>query len=240
MRKLIFGLLIIGFGSSCGNDQQAITDDTPQSQVKIAGAMRNVMHRGELGGIISLDTITDRTGLYGLGPIEYLRGELLILDGLTYVSTVNADSTMLVQEQSAVKAPFFVYGHQTEWKNVMLPDSVRTLSQLENYMNGVAQPMPKPFVFKLNGTVEQATIHVQNLPEGTAVSSPAEAHQGQVDYEVQDQEADIVGFYSTEHKGVFTHHDSNMHLHLITADRKMMGHLDAVRFKAGSTLYLPD
>lgn len=229
---------VVNFLFGCESDSNEI-ESTTSSKILVSGAMHNVMHQGELAGIISLDTITARTGLYGLGPVEYLQGELLILDGQTYVSTVGADSSMTVQQQSSVKAPFFVYGNQTEWNIVMLPDSVRTLFQLEGHMNAVAQTMTKPFVFKLNGLIEQAAIHVQNLAAGTAVSSPAEAHQGQVDYELKDVEADIVGFYSTEHKGIFTHHDSNMHLHLITADRKMMGHLDAVIIKPGTTLYLP-
>ncbi len=49
---------------------------------------------------------------------------------------------------------------------------------------------------------------------------------------------DIVGFFSTEHKTIFTHHDTFMHLHLITKDKLMMGHLDNAVFK-DITLYFP-
>ncbi|MBT3819061.1 MAG: alpha-acetolactate decarboxylase, partial [Lentimicrobiaceae bacterium] len=39
---------------------------------------------------------------------------------------------------------------------------------------------------------------------------------------------------------VFTHHDSNVHMHLITTDRRKMGHLDKVLFGSGDIkLYLP-
>jgi acetolactate decarboxylase len=41
---------------------------------------------------------------------------------------------------------------------------------------------------------------------------------------------EIIGFFSTEHKGVFTHHDSFLHMHLITKDKEKMGHLDAATF----------
>ena len=65
-------------------------------------------------------------------------------------------------------------------------------------------------------------------------------HQGQTNYMLENSEVEIVGFFSTEHKGIFTHHDSNVHMHLITTDRKKMGHLDKVFFGNGSMkLYLP-
>src|SRR5690606_38154032 len=83
-----------------------------------------------------------------------------------------------------------------------------------------------PFMFKLAGTVEEATIHIVNLPKGSTVSSPAEAHQGQVNYKLNNEESEIMGFFSTQHKTIFTHHDTFLHMHLITKDRKKMGHLD--------------
>ena len=76
------------------------------------------------------------------------------------------------------------------------------------------------------GQVANAIIHVQNFPTGTKVSSPDEAHQGQVNYTIEDRQVEIIGFFSTEHKGVFTHHDSFLHMHLITKDESKMGHLD--------------
>jgi acetolactate decarboxylase len=45
----------------------------------VAGAMKNVMWKGQLFGTIDLDTIFNKQHLYGLGPVEYLTGELLKL-----------------------------------------------------------------------------------------------------------------------------------------------------------------
>lgn len=83
-----------------------------------------------------------------------------------------------------------------------------------------------------------ATIHIQNLPEGTKVSSPQEAHQGQTNYELFNENVEIVGFFSTQHKGVFTHHDSYVHMHLITKDESKMGHVDELEIRK-LKLYLP-
>lgn len=190
------------------------------------------MWQGALGPVIQLDTIDPQEGLYGLGPLSYLQGELLIKDGIAYVARVVSDSSMRVERSPELTAPFFVYTHVQDWEVVPLPDSVQDLASLEAHIHRLAQHRPEPFPFQLRGLVQDADIHIQNLAPGSKVSNPQEAHQGQVNYTLQALPVDIVGFYSTSHQGVFTHHDSFVHLHLITRDESQMGHLDALHFSA--------
>src|SRR5690606_15296687 len=97
----------------------------------------------------------------------------------------------------------------------------------------------RPFAFRLTGKISKAIIHVVNLPSGSLVSSPDEAHRGQVNYKLTDSDVEALGFFSRRHKGIFTHHDSNMHLHLIMQDKSMMGHVDKLEFeKQALTLWL--
>lgn len=208
--------------------------------VHVTGTMRHVMHDGQLAGTIDLDTLSQKIHLYGLGPVEYLTGELLIVDGKAYRSIVQTDSTMIVEETFEVKAPFFVYANVDQWKSHKLPRRIRTLTQLEAHLDRITRHLQRPFAFKLTGHVESATMHIVNLPKGTEVHSPDDAHQGRKSYRIRDQEVIIVGFFSTQHKGIFTHHDTYLHMHLITADKKQMGHLDNVHFKNRKMrLYLP-
>lgn len=210
------------------------------NEVTIVGEMKHVMWKGQLYGSINLDTIAKKQHLYGLGPLEYLAGEILILDGQSFKSTVTSDLTMKVEETYDIKAPFLGYANISKWTNRMLPDSVQTIQQLETYLDKVTQNALRPFIFKISGTVEKATIHIVNLPEGSKVSSPDEAHKGQKNYALENEPSLIIGFFSTEHKAIFTHHDTFLHMHLITEDRQKMGHLDEVVFrKGGMKLYLP-
>lgn len=207
---------------------------------KISGAMKNVMWKGQLYGTIHLDTIANKQHLYGLGPVEYLSGEILIFDGIAYKSTVVSDTEMIVTEDYNLKAPFFVHANIKQWEEHIMPDSIQTIQQLENYLDQLTQSVQRPFMFKMNGVVEAATIHIVNLPKGSKVSSPEEAHKGKTNYFLKEENVDILGFFSTEHKSILTHHDTYVHLHLITADRKQMGHLDDVVFKQGTMkIYLP-
>lgn len=73
---------------------------------------------------------------------------------------------------------------------------------------------------------DEAAIHIVNLPKGTKVSSPEDAHQGQRNFTIKNKAVELIGFFSIKHKAIFTHHDTYMHIHLITEDKKQMGHLD--------------
>lgn len=233
---VLFSLALI----SCNSPQTESTSTTTETypDIKIVGAMKNVMWKGELGGSINLDTISNKEGLYGLGPVSYLQGELLINNGTSYVSTVSSDSTMVVEKQSNVSAPFFVYANVSKWEELPLPENVKSIRDLETFIDSATADYKRPFAFKLAGQVSSAIIHIQNLPEGTKVSSPAEAHQGQTNYPLSQEDVEIIGFFSTQHQGIFTHHDSFLHMHLITADESKMGHLDQLEI-ANMKLFLP-
>ncbi len=238
IKQITFALLAIGL-ISCNSTQKKDSSKKidPYTDIKIVGAMKNVMWKGELGSSINLDTIADKNGLYAIGPESYLTGELLINNGKSYVSKVTSDSTMTVKKTFGVSAPFLVYGNVTEWNEIELPANVRTIKDVEKFIGNTTIDFNRPFVFKLMGQTS-AIIHIQNLPEGTKVSSPQEAHQGQTNYELFNENVEIVGFFSTQHKGVFTHHDSYVHMHLITKDESKMGHVDELEIRK-LKLYLP-
>ena len=231
---LIFTLSLV----SCKSKNNDLVSTEIYPDVKVVSAMKNVMWKGQLHGTINLDTIQNKKGLYGIGPESYLTGELLINNGKSFVSRVTSDSTMVIEKTFNTSAPFFVYANVNEWNEIELPSNIKTIKDLETFIDTESKSMKRPFAFKLTGIVSNAIIHVQNLPKGTKVSSPDEAHQGQTNYYLSNEEVEIVGFFSTEHKGIFTHHDSFLHMHLITKDETKMGHLDEVEINK-MTLFFP-
>lgn len=220
---LVLTLLLVSCTSNLRQENNAA-----QNHITIVGIMRNVMMKGELSGIIALDTISNKKNLFGLGPVENLAGEILILDGTSYLSTVETDSSMRIAQSYQAKAPFFAYANIAEWKEVNLPDTIQTLQQVETYLHQTTR-QTEPFFFRLEGEVDKAIIHVVNLPPGSLISSPDEAHVGQRNYTLENEAVEILGFFSTKHKAIFTHHNTFLHLHLISADKKWMGHVDYLR-----------
>jgi acetolactate decarboxylase len=175
--------------------------------------------------------------------MAYLKGEILILDGKAYEATVINKTTMKVKKVPKVSAPFFGYANISKWQAQTLPDSITSLESLENYLNqtiGTTNEEANTF-FRIKGKLIKGTIHLVNLPKGAIVKSPDQAHKGLVKFEVNNESVEILGFYSQQHKTIFTHHDTNMHLHLITSDKKKMGHLEIARFQPKNLqLFLPE
>ncbi|MAY22097.1 MAG: alpha-acetolactate decarboxylase [Flavobacteriaceae bacterium] len=237
IQKLLLLIILTLLVPGCKNRSET-TSEKENQPIQIVGAMKNVMWQGKLEGSILLDTLTEKEHLYGLGPESFLKGELLINDGQAFVSRVVSDSSMMVEKTWEVSAPFFVYGTVPQWNQLPLPKEIKTLKDLERFISENAPHPEKPFAFKLEGRVNSAVIHIQNLPEGTKVSSPKEAHQGQTNYTLTNEAVTIVGFYSTRHQGIFTHHDSFLHMHLITKEETKMGHLDEAILQ-DMILYLP-
>lgn len=209
-------------------------------EVHIVGAMKNVMRKGELFATIDLDSLSNKTHLYGMGPVEYLIGEITVVNGRSFKSTIQSNGEMKLEETFDVKAPFFGFARIDSWKEIELPDSIHSIAQLESFLNETTQERTRPYFFKLKGNVSNAKIHVVNLPKGSKVSSPDDAHVGQAVFSIKDKDAEIIGFFSTEHQTIFTHHSTFLHMHLITDDLLQMGHVDELKIDSNKImLFLP-
>src|SRR5690606_34987172 len=121
---------------------------SPPNTVTILGEMKNVMWKGELQGILDLDTISNKSHLYGLGPVEYLAGEVMIADGKSYKSTVISEDAMRVEETFDIKAPFFAYANIPQWSEATFPDSVLTIPQIEAWLDERTKNLSRPFLFR--------------------------------------------------------------------------------------------
>lgn len=192
--------------------------------VYVKGAMKDAMWKGEIYGKIAIDTISGQEHLYGIGPVENISGEILVLHGKAYSSRVISKTKMKVEEGNELKAPFFVYAIVQEWEEIELPANVRAQSDLENFLHQLK--INQPFAFRIEGFVDTANIHVVNLPAGKKVSSPDEAHEGKTSFDVFNKLSEIIGFFSTKHQGIFTHHDSYLHMHFAAAGYRRTGRCD--------------
>lgn len=237
MRTATLPLLLCWLLCACDPNRAPPAEARPPTLTAL-GSMRETLRQGKLAGVVYVDTLT-HPNLYGLGPAEYLRGEILVFDGKGYRSRVAGPDSMVVEQTLELRPPFFVYTHQLSWNEYTLPGNVRTLPQLIDYVERLQTGYEAPTAFRLEGTVREATIHVQNLAAGVVPQSPEEAHRGQQNYKLKNRRVDLLGFFSKHHQGVFTHHDSYGHVHLITHERDQLGHLDAVEMEAGMKLFLP-
>lgn len=191
--------------------------------------MRDVMWKGALEGKISTDSL-NHPNTYGLGPIEYLKGEVILFEGQTFISKVIDTTAHEVTPVKSIKAPFFVYSKESDLNEILIPSQELSLKSTERLIDSVYFEYDQPLLVRIDGIFQDLTIHIVDLPEGSSVSSPDQAHEGLTPYQYGEISGSIIGFFSRKHKAIFTHHDSYFHAHFISDDRSIMGHVDSISF----------
>ena len=91
----------------------------------------------------------------------------------------------------------------------------------------------QPFPFLLQCHMAQATFHILcNQSDGEY--NPHLHEKAKVRLPIADKSVEIVGFYSRQHRGVFTPRDSDFHMHVRTLDNQLSGHLESFSFSPGN------
>lgn len=200
-------------------------------------------HEERLAGIVQLDTLFE-PHRYGLGPVAYLQGEILLWNDTVFVSRVENGSNA-VRIAPTVEAPFLVYASVPTWSTPQpIADTLISLPQLQAIVEQQAvaagKSLNKPFPFVLQGTARRIVYHVMNRPVGEAAHNPAMHQQAKQFFTLKNEVVQLLGFYSRHHQGVFTHRDSYVHVHVINQGRTKMGHLDELTIlPADASLILP-
>ena len=78
-----------------------------------------------------------------------------------------------------------------------------------------------------------------NWKDGDTIHNHKKHKESGLNGTLANRRVQIIGFYSTKHKAVFTHHTTNMHMHFKTDDNAIAGHIDDLSFNQTVTLKLP-
>ncbi len=210
-------------------------------EVKVSGAMKNVMMNGDLSAHADIDTL-NKTHLYGLGPVAELKGEIMILDGKVY--TTAKDSTKFLNQQNKVsKAALLVYSNVEKWRAISINLTINSYTELEKLVETTAKDngydTELPFAFKINAAPVKVAYHVIDWKKG--VEHTMENHK-QFAYagEIANVPLSMLGFYSKHHQSIFTHHTTFMHVHILDEKTNTVGHLDDLEINGLLTIYLPE
>ncbi len=214
----------------------------PEAEVFYYGALKNFMQKADVSAKVKLDTLQSIPHLYALGAMEGLQGEVQIFDGHAYHS-VKDGTRVRIDTSFAQKASLLVAAPVSNWQSVALPDSVQTYQQLEQFIKQLianTHLADTPFPFKITGTVKLLNWHVIDWAEGDSVHTHQKHKTAGLTGTIAQTRVNIIGFYSTKHKGIFTHQTSAMHLHFSTQDGVLAGHIDDVQLGNGMEMSLPD
>lgn len=209
-------------------------------EVKVSGAMKNVMMKGDLSAHANMDTMK-KVHLYGLGPVAGLKGEIMVLDGKVF-STSKDGNKLLNQQNKVSDAAFLVYSNVEKWKSFSINTTIDNYAELEKLVENTAKAngydTEVPFAFKVEAVPQKISYHVIDWKEGT--KHTMENHK-QFAYSGQFENTGItlLGFYSTHHQSIYTHHTTFMHVHLLDNNTKTVGHLDEILLTGTVIIYLP-
>ena len=211
-------------------------------KVEYKGALKNAMFKGDLSAKIDLSDLQNTTHLYALGAFENLKGEVQIFAGKPF-NTIAEDGVLVFDQSFNKKATLLVYASVKEWQNIVIPDSIVTYEQFETFVDFMANEnhldTNEPFPFMLTGVIQSFAWHVINWKDGDTEHSH-EKHRTSGLYGTEvNRQVEILGFYSNAHHGVFTHHTTNMHMHVKTADNKLAGHVDDLTLGRSMTIKIP-
>ncbi|MCB0761466.1 MAG: acetolactate decarboxylase [Flavobacteriales bacterium] len=209
---------------SCG------TDGVPQPwEVKYQGALKNIMHKGDLSAKANILDLQSMPHVYALGAVENLKGEVLILDGMPMISSEN-DGELDISRSFDHRATLLVYASVEQWNEVPVNQPLNSYEDLEEFVGQMAEQsgidVDQPFPFMIKGMVSKLNWHVINWPEGDTEHSHEKHITSGLHGSFADREVEILGFYSNSHHAIFTHHTTNMHMHVLTNDGQIAGHID--------------
>jgi len=206
-----------------------------------AGAMRAMFESGDISGKTKIAELPQKH-LFAVGPLAELGGEITILDGKVFVSRVDA-GRVVVESNPAPSAVFFVWANVRHWRKTVVPAGVRTYDELEAYVEKAAKDggidTSQPFPFRLRGVFGKVEWHVNDYkPDGSKLTR-AKHDAAKFKSTSENARLEMVGFYSRNHKGVFTHHTRLSHVHVTDRKRSFVAHVDDLVAGNRLTLYLP-
>ncbi|WP_047247347.1 FmdE family protein [Maribacter thermophilus] len=233
MKKVIFILSIIVFTS------QSLLGQTVPT-VHSVGAMKDMGNTYDLK--VWLDTLPQKSHLYGMGPYDRMKGEITVVDGKPFHASAFEDGKAAVGQGWDIRSPFFVYSNVPEWEVYHVDGPLNSVEDIQHKVASLAKEkgydLKEPFAFKVAGEYNELTVHIvtPRNPEVEGYKPDVKSQK----FTSENEKGQLIGFYSEQHQGIFTGSKSFVHVHYLRNDQTFMGHLDKITSGDRSfKLYLP-
>ena len=226
---------------------------TQEGLVEYLGSQNRIMETGKADPVLSLLDLQGGPGLYAVGPVKDLDGEITVFDSVPRISTVRG-AGYSVETSWNHDAIFMVWTRQSEWRDIPVPGSVVGYTDLQDFVKAQAiaagLDVAKPFPFLLAGSPGEIKWHINvDRTDGKPVTAELFA-KSKASYVVKGEAADIIGFYSERHPGVFisklapaipagSGRANANHIHFVSKASDATGHIDDIKLGQGMVLRLP-
>ena len=252
-RTVLMGIVVMITLGSLLTAYAAIVGAKKEGSVEYVGAQKEIFKTGKATSVVSLEDLAGKKGLYAMGPVDGLDGEITIYDSKPYITKVRGND-YTVDKTFKHGAFFLVWSEQTNWSDVQVPATVKSYVELQKFVREQAQKagidVTKPFPFLLVGTPAEIKWHINvDRTEGKPITKELFL-KSKEPYVTRNEPVDIVGFYSDHHAGVFLNQfspaikegsgmENMIHIHLVSKTSKAAGHIDDITFGDDMVLRLP-
>jgi alpha-acetolactate decarboxylase len=213
---------------------------TPETEVKVWGNLREMMHEGRTESRVAIGPLLSRPHMYAVGALAGMRGEITILDGTAWRSLGDRDSGRATAGATEDGASLLVASYVAGWSRVTITQDI-PFADLDQRIEALAAAagidVDKPFPFLVEGQLTDARWHVLKGPP--SANAPHDHTANAVTGEQAAITGTLVGFFSKHHHGSFTHMGQNVHAHLVDPASALAAHVDQVSIPASSILVLP-
>jgi len=204
--------------------------------------MQAALRDGQTQGRVSLSHAITRPHAYGVGALEGLTGEVVILDSQCWVAQPDDRGAVgVAREPGELRATLLAVAYVPAWSVAPIPrdvgpyaldDCVRDLA----VQHGLDPSRPFPFV--IEGEFTALHAHVINGECPTRGNAGGDHRPYRLDRE--SASGTLVGIYAENSAGNLTHHDSRAHVHIImSGDSPVAAHVEQAGLKAGAILRVP-
>ncbi len=211
-------------------------------KVEYKGALKKIMGN-DISAKVDLSDFKNTQNFYALGAVEELKGEIQIFNSRPYITSVGKNS-LIIDKTFTKKATLLVYATVENWESIPVPDTIISYEQLEDFVEKAADEKgintEEPFPFLLEGVIGSFDWHVINWREGDTIHSHKKHKSTGMHGTMNNKEVAMLGFYSNSHHAIFTHHTTNMHIHVKTDGNGVGGHVDGLFLENGMVLKLPE
>jgi acetolactate decarboxylase len=183
---------------------------------------------GAYEGDLSIGELAEHGDL-GIGTVQHLDGEMVVIDGGFF--TVKADGSVR-REPDATLTPFAVVCRFSPDPPTVL-DGPTDLAGLTDQIDVVAGPDAPVVAVRVDGVLRD--VHVRSVPRQHPPYPPlAEVTAHQVEWTLPEVRGSVVGFRFPDYaQGIDV---AGYHLHVISDDRRVGGHLLGLTLVEGTLL----
>ncbi len=238
MKKFLPLLLL---ASCAGASTEANFPDQPQ----VWGSLRGMMHQGITDAGTSISAAMTGKHMWGVGAVKDLDGEITIMNSSINLAQPVPNSEDAIYQniaQSDSGVALLVLAEVEHWTSIPIDVDLDSQKALEAFIAKSSQAagwdQDQILPFRVLGKTSHLQLHVI---DGKRLEGAGNSHEEHIATAIKNvwkgTEVEMFGFRSLHHKAIFTHHDTTIHIHGVTADQSS-GHVDEVAIKAGECVLL--